>query len=350
MSAKTGIEWTNATWNPVTGCAKVSQGCKNCYALRDWPRMAAAQHTVYYGREFTDVQCHRERLEQPIRWRRPRMIFVNSMSDLFHESVPDEFIDSVFAVMAIAKQHTFQVLTKRPERMQHYMSTLQARSQEIAQAAMNVLNGKYWSDGDGMWDYVAHRIDAGPLPNVWLGVSVEDQATADERIPLLLQTSAAVRWISAEPLLGAVNLLPYLYDIHLPKGQVLHWVVVGGESGRKARPMHPAWARMLRDQCNAAGVQFLFKQWGEWKPISEMVDGESDALYRSNRIAKEGEDQRVIDDIYGRTCRVETTAIGFGGECGFDVAYRNNGMQMFQVGKKAAGRLLDGMGHDCYPS
>lgn len=365
MSAKTGIEWTDATWNPVTGCAKVSQGCRNCYALRDWPRMAAAQHTVYYGREFTDVQCHRERLEQPIRWRRPRMIFVNSMSDLFHESVPDEFIDSVFAVMAIAEQHTFQVLTKRPERMQRYMSTLQARSQEIAQAAMNVLNGKYWSDGDGMWDCVAHRIDAGPLPNVWLGVSVEDQATADERIPHLLQTSAAVRWISAEPLLGPVDLsgeylakklggrypFPSLADEHRTKLiDLLDWVVVGGESGRKARPMHPAWARMLRDQCKAAGVQFLFKQWGEWKPISEMADEECDALYRSNRVAKEGEDQRVLDDIYGRTCRVETTAIGYGGECGFDVAYRNNGMQMFQVGKKAAGRLLDGAGHDCYPS
>lgn len=359
MSAKTGIEWTDATWNPVTGCAKVSQGCKNCYALRDWPRMAAAQHTVYYGREFTDVQCHRERLEQPIRWRRPRMIFVNSMSDLFHESVPDEFIDSVFAVMAIAEQHTFQVLTKRPERMQRYMATLQARSQKIAQVAMNVLNGKYWSDGDGLWDSVAHKIDAGPLPNVWLGVSVEDQATADERIPHLLQTPAAIRWISAEPLLGPIDLkrtttgMPWIGGIFGDGRKfegILDWVVVGGESGRKARPMHPEWARMLRDQCKAAGVQFLFKQWGEWKPISEMTDEECNALYRSNRIAKEGEDQRVIDDIYGRTCRVETTAIGFGGECGFDVAYRNNGMQMFQVGKKAAGRLLDGAGHDCYPS
>ena len=287
------------------------------------------------------------------------MIFVNSMSDLFHDSVPDEFIDSVFAVMAIAEQHTFQVLTKRPERMQRYLAELRSRSQEIAKAAMYVLNGKHWTDGDNMWDFVANRIEASPLPNVWLGVSVEDQATADERIPLLLQAPAAVRWVSAEPLLGSVDMTNLAvkgdgrwdaFAQPVPNYPRIDWVVCGGESGKKARPMHPEWARTLRDQCVAAGVPFLFKQWGEWKPISEMADGESDTLYHSNRIAKECNEQNSLDDIYGKTCRVETTAIGGGGEYGVDAAYRNNGLQLFRMGKKVTGRLLDGRSHDDYPA
>ncbi|AMO36703.1 DUF5131 family protein [Thauera humireducens] len=295
MGDNTGIEWTDATWNPVTGCAKVSQGCKHCYAERDWVRL---QHLpAYAGREFTDVRTHADRLDQPLRWRRPRRIFVNSMSDLFHPDVSDEFIEEVFAVMALAKQNVFQVLTKRPDRMREHPI--------------------FSHSGTCLWVGVrqaAERlfgVDPGPmdkaLPNVWLGVSVEDQAAADERIPLLLDTPAAVRWISAEPLLASINLAEH--GLHGGPGQ-LDWVVVGGESGPKARPMHPAWARSLRDQCAAAGVPFLFKQWGEWAPDA------------AHGIAYEG------------------VCCNWGGD--YDNAVE-------RVGKKLAGRLLDGVLHDGYP-
>ena len=254
MGDGTGIEWTDATWNPVTGCTKVSQGCKHCYAERDWSRLAHLP--AYQGRAFTDVECHPKRLHQPLRWAKSRRIFVNSMSDLFHEEVPDEFIDKVFAVMALCPQHAFQVLTKRSARMLDYLHDLHpghSRVIRIRQATSK---------------FLVMAIDKVspihfPLPNVWIGVSVEDQASADERIPLLLQTPAAVRWVSAEPLLGNVDLRlmqrSYGFPKHITKDgravgmpQGLHWVVVGGESGPKARPMHPDWARSLRDQCAAA--------------------------------------------------------------------------------------------------
>ena len=252
MGDKSRIEWTDATWNPVTGCAKVSAGCKNCYAERDWARLAA-RVGAYRDRKFTDVAVHPERLDQPIRWRRPRRIFVNSMSDLFHEDVPDEFIDKVFAVMALCPHHVFQVLTKRPERMARYMDlSTDNREHAIGEQARLLSNGKH----SGLLDL--------PLPNVWLGVSVENQEAADARIPFLLETQAAVHWLSCEPLLGPVSLMPWHYhdgdefEFKLP----FDWVVVGGESGPKARPMDARWVRSLRDQCLAAGIPFSFKQWG----------------------------------------------------------------------------------------
>lgn len=283
MSDKSRIEWTDATWNPVTGCTKVSDGCKHCYAERDWKRLSAprAVPNRYTGRKFTDVQCHHELLEQPLRWQKPRRIFVNSMSDLFHEAISDDFILAVFVTMAVARRHTFQVLTKRPKRMRDLMTRWRTA-------------GVVLREGYGV-----------ELPNVWLGVSVEDQATADERIPLLLDTPAAVRWVSAEPLLGPVR---FHWDRWLPVSgfeqiererlRTIDWVVAGGESGPKARPMHPDWVRSLRDQCAEAVVPFLFKQWGEWAP-------------------------RGINDDKNST--------------------------MIRVGKKAAGRLLDGIQHDAYP-
>lgn len=258
MSDKTKIEWTDATWNPVTGCTKVSQGCKHCYAEREWPRLTNLVPS-YAGRDFTDVRTHADRLDQPLHWKRPRRVFVNSMSDLFHESVPDEFIEQVLITTIHARHHVFQILTKRPSRMRDVM--------------------RRWTDMNGR-----------AQPNLWLGVSVEDQPSADERIPLLLDTPAAVRWISAEPLLGAVDLTPAYLPCPNYQGAMMDpetgayeccrecdytgigseigidWVVVGGESGMNARPMHPDWARSLRDQCAEAGVPFLFKQWGEYRP------------------------------------------------------------------------------------
>jgi protein gp37 len=194
MSTK--IEWTDETWNPVTGCSKVSQGCKNCYAERLWPKVEGARVKREGGapRPFTHVSVVPDRLTAPLHWTKPRLVFVNSMSDLFHEHVPDSFLDRVFAVMRRAHDHVFQVLTKRPERMLEYVST-------------SGRDGRVFLAGQHVPFCAACDLPRWPLPNVWLGVSVEDQATADERIPLLLQTPAAVRWISAEPLLGPIDLL-----------------------------------------------------------------------------------------------------------------------------------------------
>jgi protein gp37 len=205
-------------------------------------------------------------LDQPLRWRRPRRIFVNSMSDLFHEAVPDEWIDRIFAGMARASQHTFQVLTKRPERMRDYLTSAAERCWE-------------WTDplfGGPMFDPTCPGSPL-PLPNVWLGVSVEDQAAAYERIPLLLDTPAAIRFISAEPLLGPVDIDHWLHDSDCylyrggcactcfePREVCLDWVIAGGESGPGSRPAHPDWFRSLRDQCATAGVAFFFKQNGNW--------------------------------------------------------------------------------------
>ncbi|MBY0431720.1 MAG: phage Gp37/Gp68 family protein, partial [Rhodospirillales bacterium] len=229
MGDKTGIEWTQATWNPMVGCSIMSSGCARCYAMREAHRLAHRLGIDKYAGTTEEtkagpiwngtVRLHQPHLDQPLRWKRPRRIFVNSMSDLFHEALSDENIDKVFAVMALAHWHTFQVLTKRPERMLRWFTKERHRSAVVEYG----------------W----------PLPNVWIGVSVENQAAADERIPFLLDTPAAVRWLSCEPLLGPVR---------LDRVDEIEWVVCGGESGPRARPMHPAWARSLRDQCETAGV------------------------------------------------------------------------------------------------
>jgi protein gp37 len=229
----TSIEWTDKTWNPVTGCTKVSQGCKHCYAEAIANRMWATQYKPNAdgtARKFTDVRCHDDRLTQPYSWRKPARVFVNSMSDLFHPDIPFEFIVRVFGVMKDTPQHTYQVLTKRPETMRHFMGWL--------------INGLGYSSY--------------PTSNVWLGTSVEDQANANKRIPYLYRLPAAVRFLSCEPLLGPLNLgfaLSYV-----------DWVIVGGESGRGARPFNPDWARSIRDQCAAAGVAFFMKQMGGLRP------------------------------------------------------------------------------------
>lgn len=283
MSDKSKIEWTDATWNPVTGCTKVSQGCKHCYAERDWKRLRANRASVYYGRDFTNVQCHPERLDQPLRWRRGRRIFVNSMSDLFHEAVPDTFIAEVFAYMAYGRQHVFQVLTKRPERMRDLMHDLQFNdlvvdAMLVASTDAEEILGQRgeFSPNERRTDDVRAYDPDWPLPNVWLGVSVEDQETADERIPRLVDTPAAVRFLSCEPMLGPIDLEQACEitndGFHKPVWP-LDWVIAGGESGPHARPSHPDWFRSLRDQCAAADVPFLFKQWGEWVSVSE-VEGQ----------------------------------------------------------------------------
>lgn len=288
----TGIQWTDETWNPTSGCDRVSPGCDHCYAMTLAKRLKAMGSPRYQvdGDPRTSgpgfgVQTHAVALDQPIRWKRPRRIFVNSMSDLFHNDIPDGYIAAVFAVMAAAPQHTFQVLTKRHARMRSLLSDRE-RFGDLMMAAARKLHheGKNYP-ADASWRY--------PLPNVWLGVSVEDQQWADIRIPALLETPAAVRFLSCEPLLGPVDLRAHDDGQHhwLPDygpqyddgsgepvcpghgvSRGLHtqamrctwidWVIVGGESGPGARPMNPEWARSLARQCEDAGIPPFVKQLG----------------------------------------------------------------------------------------
>ena len=249
MSHQSAIEWTNATWNPVVGCSKVSAGCQHCYAESLATRFGWTTRPWTAKWAPDNVALHPERLEMPRHWRAPRRVFVNSMSDLFHDHVPDDFIARVWAVMADTPRHTYQVLTKRPERMRAWV--------------------RRWAPD--------------PLPNVWLGTSVEQQRWVAPRIGALVETPAAIRFLSCEPLLGPLDLsafAPFSGECYcqdradgcrpqaMPGCPVpgIAWVIAGGESGPGARPMDPAWARSLRDQCHASGVAFFFKQWGGPRP------------------------------------------------------------------------------------
>jgi protein gp37 len=267
MSDKTGIGWTDATWSPLVGCTHVSAGCDHCYAA-SLASGRLSTHPIYaglaVGGRFTgEVRLLPERLDQPLRWRKPRRIFVNSMSDLFHDEVPDEFIAQVFGVMALTPRHAFQILTKRPGRM---ASLLNRDSFELAVRA-EVQRQKWSVLGTEAppWSW--------PLGNCWLGTSVEDQKWANVRIPQLVRVPAAVRFLSVEPLLAPVDLWPWI-NPEQSQGRI-GWVIVGGESGPDHRPIQAEWVRGLRDQCVAAGVAFFFKQWGGRTPKTggRLLDG-----------------------------------------------------------------------------
>lgn len=247
MSGKTSIAWTDQTWNPTVGCKRVSAGCDHCYAfaLHDqrhiaWKRGRFPNAPAQYHKPFSQVQLLPERLNDPLHWRKPRMVFVNSVSDLFHESIPDEFIHEVMRTIMRAPQHIFQVLTKRPDRMLGFFTTYKVY---------------------------------GTLSNLWLGTSVENQAAANERIPLLLLTPAAVRFLSCEPLLERVVLAVSALRAGLSL-RGLDWVIVGGESGAHHRPMDIDWAREIRDQCQALDIAFFYKQGSGPRPgMHEELDG-----------------------------------------------------------------------------
>jgi len=333
MGDRTKIEWADASWNPVTGCTKVSSpGCDHCYAETLAERFRGTPGH-YYEQGF-DVVLRPDKLDRPLRWRKPRRIFVNSMSDLFHASVPDEYIAKVFAVMAAARHHTFQVLTKRHARMRSLLSSDDFQHL-FAQAYLNLPTRP-------------GSLVEWPLPNVWLGASVENQQWANIRIPALLMTPAAVRFISAEPLLGPVDLTRVAWtrgggthldvangrhgvpDVWQAAAKQLDWVIVGGESGRGARPMHPDWARSLRDQCESAGVPFTFKQWGEWAPGHRNVRlSKHRWQYESTRFAPDGTVYKANEpDLYSYP-----------------------GMtSLLRVGKRKAGRELDGKTHEGMPT
>ena len=292
----TSIEWTDRVWNPVTGCTKVSAGCKNCYAERIAGRKLP--QGGFTDREFTEVRTHEDRLTQPLSWRKEQRVFVNSMSDLVHESVPFEFIDRVFAVMALTPHITYQILTKRPERMREYWA---ADRWNIVEQAIEIVSDE---KGDVAGRLLREQFEDDPskypLPNVWPGVSVENQETADKRIPELLNTPAAKRFVSYEPALGPVDFGRWIGgddgDNHCVRcgcvwledgisehdpcpsgfGPRLDWIIVGGESGPGARPFDIEWARSTVRQCKVAGVPVFVKQvgsrpfcsgrHGEWKP------------------------------------------------------------------------------------
>lgn len=277
----TTIEWTNKTWNPLVGCSKISEGCRNCYAIKEAHRLAGNPNpkisSVYQGlterrgdrTEWTGlVKFIPERLEVPLKTRKPTMWFVNSMSDLFHESVTDEQIARIWDVMAATPQHVYQVLTKRPQRMLEWVKRCSHHPQ---QWSITHNGNQPMPYGDGI---IVGDAEKWPLPNVWLGVTVENQKAADERIPLLLQTPAAVRFLSCEPLLEEVDLqlwarqtLKGLQLEGLPQqGEIVEpgidWVIVGGESGSKARECHTHWIQSLVRQCNDAHIPCFVKQMG----------------------------------------------------------------------------------------
>lgn len=349
MASNSSIEWTGSTWNPITGCTRVSEGCRHCYAERMARRLQAMGQPQYQGtvdkngRWTGKVNFVESALEIPLKRKKPTTWFVNSMSDLFHPAIHVKQLTDIFEVMARTPQHTYQILTKRADRLMPLWDNI----------------------GIGVAFRLGKQRDPGfwPLKNVWLGVSVENQAAADERIPFLLRTPAAIRFLSCEPLLGAVdlsgktvqgvwidseyaNLDPGLDEIVETEGWPIHWVIAGGESGPHARPMHPQWARSIRDQCQAADVPFFFKQHGEWiaRPeIAELTD-EGWRVKPEWRAVVQNRPWGALD-INGKLWDSTTTWNGRQGDPrdGYEVT-------VYRVGKKAAGRLLDGREWSEFPA
>lgn len=375
MSDGTKIEWTDATVNAINGCTVLSPGCTNCYAmrlagtrLRNHPTRAGLTRPSKAGPVWNgNVRLNEEQLLQPLRWMRPRRIFWNAHGEMFHQAVPDAWIDRCFAVMALTPHHVHQVLTKRADRMRTYFADAGVEGR-IARAILDltIANPKLlaiapWPvQSVGELDEPADVRVALPLPNVWLGVSVEDQQRADERIPNLLATPAAIRWLSCEPMLGPIDLgqlqdcLPVNAWLTWLDG--LDWIVVGGESGPGARPMHNMWAKNLRDQCAATAVPFFFKQWGDWSPVCAMSDIDTDHLYYKPRhvdASRRCKVDQLVMQASGRVfpldewsrCTGENPATG-------DFAHLagTGAMTFMRIGKSAAGRLLDGVQHDGMPS
>lgn len=327
------IEWTDVTWNPVTGCTKISSGCKNFYA--EWMSKRLAGRAGYPSDNPFRVTYHQEKLTQLLKWKKPKRIFVCSMGDLFHGSVDISVIDQILKVMLAARGHIFMILTKRPERMRDYFSR---------------------------WGGVLKRYN-----HIYIGVTAENQEIADERIPILLDIPAAVRFVSCEPLLSSLDLERYLmsckdcdnqgsialesgYDRYITSlckkacikeglSSSLDWVICGGESGPGARPMHPDWVRSIRDQCVEVGVPFFFKQWGEWLSTCQY-------------------DQKFWDKI--SIPLKNWLAVYPDGETHHYPRLHNNYVicragnhlvvpMVGKIGKKAAGRLLDGRTWDQMP-
>lgn len=354
MSSK--IEWTNETWNIITGCSIASAGCKNCYAMREAGAGRVKNHPSRIGltKEVKgkhvwtgELRFNEDWLLDPYRWRKPRRIFVCAAGDLFHENGRQEWLDLIYGIMALSPQHQFQVLTKRADIMRAYVEKLQHRAMDIVKALVEHFGEDKFKEKD--LQIAALRISQGPLEQIWHGVSAEDQATADERIADLLWTPSAVHWVSYEPALGGINfsaVAPTLpahkqngFWIDAMRGKIirsdgavvtdapgrLDWIVAGGESGSGARPTFPGWFYELRDECLEAGVAFNFKQWGNWRP-KLMKDGE--------RMTLPAPDDKKLAFIGPEGNRLNGPGMG---------------KLMERVAKKEAGRLLEGRIWDEYP-
>lgn len=362
MSGKSKIEWTERTWNPVTGCTKVSTGCKYCYAERQFPRM---KHMPgYEGRTFKDVAIHDDRMNIPLKRKKPTVYFVNSMSDLFHEDLPlcgdgsGYDVHDIIEMMRDTPQHFYQILTKRPERVLEYAKLAE---ELFADEVRNIAGG------------IPHEVRWSFPDNVALGVSAEDQDTFDKRIPLLLQFPVITKFVSLELLLGPIKdiemYLNHFKTGHVPNGPHGHadringklvwpngecpmpayggndwcgcgidWVIVGGESGPKARPMHPQWVRDLRDRCKGTHTPFFFKQWGEWSPT------DSDDGVSMNRLAVFNRLDNGDAPMYLKDLETEQRK-----EDWVD-SHDPNDVWMYKVGKEEAGHLLDGKEYREYPA
>lgn len=345
MGDATNIEWTDATWTPIRAryweiqndgsgkerigwhCEHITEACRNCYAERMNLRLGTGlefkpghlfreEHVVYNNGQ-SKVFLDEKLLTQPLRWKKPRKIFVCSMTDLFADFVPTEMIEKIFGVIIKAKNHTFQILTKRPKRARAILSS----EAFVRRALFCAFDGP----AQTIW----------PLPNVWLGTSISNQEDADKFVPELLTTPAAKRFLSCEPMLGPIDIDCSSIDwMQYPNGNgisgnrlMIDWVICGGESGPNARPMHPDWARSLRDQCASADIPFFFKQWGEWSPGEHWPNLKARATadyfagkWTFDRIPAGPSDDHVDDE---------------------PTLYRN--------GKRAGGRLLDGVDHNSFP-
>ncbi len=329
VAENTAIEWADHTFNPWVGCTKVSPGCDHCYA-EGWAKRAGKAAGVEWGGERR--RTSEANWRKPLQWNdqaqrvgRRFRVFCASLADVFDNQVPPVWRADLFDLINATPHLDWLLLTKRIGNAWKMM----ADACGVSQLSLKL-----------------------PLPNVWLGDSVVNQAEADRDVPKLLAVPARVRFLSVEPMLGPIQLGEH--GLHGGPGQ-LDWVICGGESGHGARAMHPDWARNLRDQCAAAGVPFLFKQWGEWLPITQREYEWWRPWYRSNRVARDGEDQAALDDSYGQRCTVP------------ELCLRNDGQHVpltspnaflqgtkpehaFRIGKKAAGRQLDGRTHDEFPA
>ncbi|MGY1548318.1 DUF5131 family protein [Streptomyces sp. MN6] len=385
MATTTSIEWTQGpdgtpgkTWNPVVGCTRVSPGCDNCYAISTArirsgnpnPKTSEAyagttrRPFVGDGIDWSGkLNLLDDRLDKPYRWKKPRRVFVNSTSDLFHDQVPDLYLTRIFEVMEANPQHTFMILTKRHARMRSFLK--RRHQQRLDYAAK-------WNNhpDEGKRNCPAARdarARAVPPANIWVGVSVENQEWANTRIPVLLDTPAAVRFLSCEPLLGPVDLKQAVRVMGSERGHGLtasfvhaggccerkfhgiDWVIVGGESGPRARPMHVDWARSLRDQCAGAGIPFFFKQHGEY--LCARV--EDDDRFSGGRAYDDPSGGRSSATLRERgpsgTFRGGTTRLMEPGDATRSTVMLDPDTIAVRVGKKQAGRLLDGREHNAFP-
>lgn len=391
----TKIEWTKnkdgtpgVTWNPITGCSKISPGCQNCYAERMSKRLAG--RCGYPVDNPFNVTVHPDKFIEPLKWRKPRRAFVCSMGDLFHQDVKDDWILAVFVAMGLTYEHTgemeevspghhvgiykpkhtFMILTKRPERMKEFITRLKSNEpdeewEKKADHFATLLASGIGAPLPGNAIFEFSKWVADGMPGLWLGVTAENQEQADKRMPILLQTPAAVRFVSVEPILGPVDITKFLprkaptgyrllsryygpngFDSTGTQPEIsmmmgLDWVICGGETGPGARPMHPDWVRSLRDQCQAAGVPFFFKQWGEFREVCRY---ESWPKYADHV----GPTARVIGSVEsGRAALLNAD--------GSDLVNGGPDNKVYPIshlerhGKKKAGRILDGRTWEEFP-